>query len=640
MMTHDDGGSDSCTAPDERLRGDYASSLSSIGVGDLHVRRRHLPRDEPNDEPLPASRLTVGRADDPAEDRADRFAETVVAAMSSSLPRTAPEASTTVGTGERVHRSPMAPSAAERSPVAGPSRVRRAATSRDPLGGSAVDRGTASRIQRASGGVALPDTLRRSAEHASGRDLRGVRVHSGSSATDLNERVQATAFTVGNKIFLGGAAARPGTAAGDRLLAHEVGHVVEEGGGNTVGRVRRRTDLRPLESTGAPTVRRLFGSKKKKRKKEEERQAALTASIRANAEREAENHPQFAPLKSAVERVERLAATLQADQTQLASLGPRLVAVARQIDRAFEGAERDPGFGPLKRRARIAGDDVQILLDHLSVANTKRQAGDIYMNEGRQGNFKALSDHMRNDEFADQTGRAPHEQSDNITARGLAGAALGLTKAEQTAITVFTAKDYSYINPATANSRSWMLANRDDARDKAGVKPANLKVASQMDDAFVANRNEEGSLHAGMAVQGLNKLPLHPQSVPTYRGETFKEADFKKKFKVDKKGALTPLTPTVTRSTISSTTKNRALAEAFVLESSGKLGLGDARKEAFCLVWEFTLTNGRDIEALSANGHEEEVATLPGAKFKIESISPYKYNNFQHIWLVKATQIA
>ena len=533
-----------------------------------------------------------------------------------------------------------------------PNRVRRAAHRSDPLGGTHVDQSTESRIRRASGGVALPDTLRRAAERESGRDLGGVRVHMGGAAADLNERVQATAFTVGRNIFLGGDAARPGSASGNRLLAHEVGHVVEEGGGATVGRVRRRVDLRPLEVGGAPTVRRLFGSGKKKRQKEEDRQAALTATIQANAEREAENHPHFAPLKSAVAKVEQCVKRLSTDpQYDLATYGPIIINWSREIAAQFDGAEGDPGFGPLKARLRIAADDVQILFDRESVAESKRRAEEIYMRDGYSGNLKALTASMRSEEFSPRsrvvTTRGKGPESDKMTQaakRQAAGEALGLTKAEQTAITVFTAQDYKYINPATANSRSWMLANRkkQERVHEGGAKTTNTHVVSQFEDQYVANRTEEGSLHAGMAMQGLAKMEVFVG--PTYRGESFNEADFKKKFKMDRNGKLTARQATITRTAISSASKDRAVAERFATFSSGDLKLPNARKEAFLLLWEFDIKNGRDIEALSASPDEKEVATLPGATFKIATITRMapatgEFKGYENVWVVKAVQI-
>lgn len=583
----------------------------------------------------------VGRADDPAEDRADQFAATVMAAMSASPPPAAGEVN---AGGQRLQRSAIGSTLTRQVASRGSNRIRRRFNQADPLGGTAIDQSTATRIRRASGGVALPDTVRRAAEHAAGRDLGGVRVHSGSAASDLNDRVQASAFTLGRNIFLGSDAARPGSESGNRLLAHEIGHVVEEGGGATIGRIQRRADLRPLEAGGAPTVRRLFGSGKKKEQKEQERQAALTASIQASAEHEAEKHPHFAPLQSAVARVEGIVAKLHSDQSKLAAAGPRIIALSRQISDAFEGAEGDPGFGPLKRRLRVAADDVQILLDRVSVADAKRQAGNTYMNEGRQGNLKALTPAMQSQEFV---GDAAGDKA-LAAGRQAAGEALGLSKAEQTAITVFTAKDYTYINPATANDRSWMLATRGNKggvhADGGGPKKTNTRVASQFEDAYMANRSEEGSLHAGLAVQGLVRMKIFKGL--TYRGESFTEAAFKKKFKVGLMGRVTARDTTITRTSLVSASKEKSVAVDFIQQSAGHLRLGaDARTHSYCLLWEFDLTDGRDIEALSMSPDEKEVATLPGAKFKIISITPMSVaghpilSGYKNIWSVKAVQV-
>lgn len=86
-------------------------------------------------------------------------------------------------------------------------------------------------------------------EAAFGADLGAVRLHTDRESGDLNHALGARAFTYGNDIYFGeGAAARSG-AEGTRLLAHELAHVVQQGG----GRIRRfadgsRTDLRVGQS--------------------------------------------------------------------------------------------------------------------------------------------------------------------------------------------------------------------------------------------------------------------------------------------------------------------------------------------------------------------------------------------------------
>lgn len=67
-----------------------------------------------------------------------------------------------------------------------------------------------------------------------GIDLSGVRVHTGSEAAASAEAIDARAFTVGDHIAFAAGEYRPGTADGQRLLAHELAHVAQ--GDETVRR--------------------------------------------------------------------------------------------------------------------------------------------------------------------------------------------------------------------------------------------------------------------------------------------------------------------------------------------------------------------------------------------------------------------
>jgi hypothetical protein len=66
---------------------------------------------------------------------------------------------------------------------------------------------------------------------AFGRDFSGVRVHTGAGGESAAERMNARAFTVGEHVAFGAGEYRPGTPAGDALIAHELAHVVQQGGG-------------------------------------------------------------------------------------------------------------------------------------------------------------------------------------------------------------------------------------------------------------------------------------------------------------------------------------------------------------------------------------------------------------------------
>ncbi len=84
------------------------------------------------------------------------------------------------------------------------------------------------------GGHPFPASTRSFMEPRFGVDFGSVRVHTDSSATELVSSVNAQAFTVGRDIVFGPGQYTPETEPGRRLLAHELAHVVQQGGGSTV----------------------------------------------------------------------------------------------------------------------------------------------------------------------------------------------------------------------------------------------------------------------------------------------------------------------------------------------------------------------------------------------------------------------
>lgn len=65
---------------------------------------------------------------------------------------------------------------------------------------------------------------------ALGADLRGVQIHDDAGADALCEGLEARAFTTGGDIFFARGGYDPGSAAGSALLAHELTHVIQQGG--------------------------------------------------------------------------------------------------------------------------------------------------------------------------------------------------------------------------------------------------------------------------------------------------------------------------------------------------------------------------------------------------------------------------
>lgn len=60
--------------------------------------------------------------------------------------------------------------------------------------------------------------------------LADARIHTDDTAADLARAVAARAFTVGADIFFAAGEYRPGTARGDRLIAHEAAHSIQQRG--------------------------------------------------------------------------------------------------------------------------------------------------------------------------------------------------------------------------------------------------------------------------------------------------------------------------------------------------------------------------------------------------------------------------
>ncbi|MDF5714983.1 MAG: DUF4157 domain-containing protein [Rhizonema sp. NSF051] len=105
------------------------------------------------------------------------------------------------------------------------------------VGGVAASPDLESSIQHArSGGQPLADHVRKPMEQAFGADFSGVRVHNDRQSDQLNQSIQARAFTTGQDVFFRSGEYNPGNRGGLELIAHELTHVVQQ----KEGAVRRQ----------------------------------------------------------------------------------------------------------------------------------------------------------------------------------------------------------------------------------------------------------------------------------------------------------------------------------------------------------------------------------------------------------------
>ena len=80
-------------------------------------------------------------------------------------------------------------------------------------------------------GRPLPASLRAEAESRFGHDFAAVRIHTGAPAGEVAGRLGARAFAYGAEVVFADGQFSPETAAGKRLVGHELAHVVQQSRG-------------------------------------------------------------------------------------------------------------------------------------------------------------------------------------------------------------------------------------------------------------------------------------------------------------------------------------------------------------------------------------------------------------------------
>jgi hypothetical protein len=78
-------------------------------------------------------------------------------------------------------------------------------------------------------GQSLSDGIREPMERVFGADFSSVKVHTDTEADVMNRQLNARAFTTGQDIFFREGEYSPGSGVGQKLIAHELTHVVQQG---------------------------------------------------------------------------------------------------------------------------------------------------------------------------------------------------------------------------------------------------------------------------------------------------------------------------------------------------------------------------------------------------------------------------
>ncbi|MFL6201387.1 MAG: DUF4157 domain-containing protein [Thermoanaerobaculia bacterium] len=177
--------------------------------------------------PGPQAKLTVGAPDDAFEKEADQVADQVMRMPEPGVQRMCSECEE-----EREKAG------ATTSEMVGELKAK-AESGRTPR----VPEGFQQRYQTLQGGGrALSPSERGFFEPRFAHDFGNVRLHTGPDAAELARSVQARAFTLGSSVVFGAGQYTPDSDGGRRLLAHELTHVVQQGGKGG-GRVQRVVDF-------------------------------------------------------------------------------------------------------------------------------------------------------------------------------------------------------------------------------------------------------------------------------------------------------------------------------------------------------------------------------------------------------------
>jgi hypothetical protein len=181
------------------------------------------------------AKLTVGAANDKYEQEADRVAKNVV---------------------QRLHSPTQdAPESIQRDSLdeEGELQTKPVLQRQTAADGGAVSTELESTIKQAKGGGQSLDTsLQAKMGQAMGADFSGVKVHTDSQSDQLNQSIQAKAFTTGSDVFFRKGEYNPSSKGGQELIAHELTHVVQQGSAGIQAQAIQST------ASGDTSVQRIF----------------------------------------------------------------------------------------------------------------------------------------------------------------------------------------------------------------------------------------------------------------------------------------------------------------------------------------------------------------------------------------------
>ncbi|MCG8330291.1 MAG: DUF4157 domain-containing protein [Chitinophagales bacterium] len=196
-------------------------------------------------------KLTIGRPGDKYEQEADAMADKIVQRIESSKStpaiQTKCEACKEEGKLQKMEEEGNEKEVIQKSIFESKHRSNDALIQRK--GGEEVDPSLEMQLNNSRGsGQTLDDQTRSTMEQGFNTDFRNVKVHTDENAVQMNHKLNAQAFTSGNDIYFNQGKYDPNTKDGNRLLAHELTHVIQQNGnGSLKSRVQNRIDKKIIQ---------------------------------------------------------------------------------------------------------------------------------------------------------------------------------------------------------------------------------------------------------------------------------------------------------------------------------------------------------------------------------------------------------
>ena len=312
-----------------------------------------------------------------------------------------------------------------------------------------------------------------------------------------------------------------------------------------------------------------------------------------------------------------------------------------------------------KSKSGIAGKTkmaIDALKTEVEAEEPKAEEEDRYVRDLEHGRFEYASSESESEiRAADELMEGKADDAHKAYGRGSEALKTiqekGLSQAETLAIKVYSVGDYQSINPTLQGSDPWLTSNLpkipsklNDAQGdvlKPGPEPdkaknpimwqqwdANQQRWTSLFNAWLAKAKanlaqvkKDAQRHAKHAESGLEKLDAY--SGITWRGDSVDPARWPQYSKTGNQ---------VTHSYFWSTSKLESRAKNFAKQNNP----GDT-----AVLFKCTLTKkkGRDIQAISGHGDEQEVTMLPNAKFVVGPITPAGGPNNPSYELVELTEV-